>query len=886
VTALAVVEYPLGASREVGHWLRAGPAAAPLPDLGAVIAPDASPFAPDGRWAISNAPDSLGLKARVDRWLGGPARRPGRRPVAFRPSPAGGPWEYAATGEDQVVDFSLFNFTPTRIEAWAYAGLVAGEPCAVPGELLTLGPTRVWVNGNQILHHTRFAYVEPTVVPLSLPLSAGWNDLWLCGRMIGWREARVALGLRLGVAAPVRTGLPLAGVSAGRWRRAEEQLARLSVRRFAWIDGTVRVSLDRTAPAPLDLQAEIVASPARVFFPGRPRVHPRGARIASARLRVGPGGHAAISYVAPRSHRAALPFHGSHLLRLRPSDGTPFRVEREIWLGHRHTPAGASYAARRREALDFAATAPAYVVGAMAAVDIGAARRIGADAIALACEFLERRCDCADFYALDVLVLLERFAGHRALRAADQTRIEAACHGFKYWIDEPGVDGMCYHTENHQVLFHVAAYLAGQRWPDVAFTNSGRTGRQQMRRAAGRIREWILRRLRGGFSEWDSNTYLALDAYAMLALAEFARSEPLWRMATALLHKIFFMLACQSWRGIHGCSHGRAYAASLKTGRVESTSGLQRIAWGLGAFNDEVRATGLLAMAGRYRVPDVLQRIGTDAPPLLVSRARSAGRFRPRFDLRRGRWDVSTLTRRTPDGMLSAALDHRPGEAGTQEHLWQATLGPEAVVFTTHPGNSQQHESARPNFWAGSARLPRVAMADDSVVCVYDLARGGGLGLTHAYFPADAFSEYVLDGPWAFARTERGYVAVWGDGDLRLTDNGPHAGQEVRSGGPGRAWACRIGGASSSGGFATFCRATRGRAPRVVPERVLWDTAAGESLEVPRIGPVRLNGRPFTPESYPHYDNRYTHTPMEAKTMSIRAHGGRLDLDLVGGSTR
>ena len=198
-------------------------------------------------------------------------------------------------------------------------------------------------------------------------------------------------------------------------------------------------------------------------------------------------------------------------------------------------------------------------------------------------------------------------------------------------------------------------------------------------------------------------------------------------------------------------------------------------------------------MARRYRVPDALQWIGADLPELLVTRAHSAGRFRAQYDLRRERWQVSTLTRRTPDYMLAAALDHRPGAVGIQEHLWQATLGPEAVVFTTHPGNSQEHENARPNFWAGSARLPRVTMADDAVVCVYDPALRGGLPFTHAYFPAEAFDEYVLDGPWAFARVRNGYVGLWGDGDLRLTAAGPHAAQELRSDGPGRAWACRAG---------------------------------------------------------------------------------------------
>src|SRR5690606_25275978 len=130
------------------------------------------------------------------------------------------------------------------------------------------------------------------------------------------------------------------------------------------------------------------------------------------------------------------------------------------------------------------------------------------------------------------------------VRPDDQQRIEKALHGFKFWLDEPGLDAMCYFTENHQVLFHVSSYLSGQLWPDVVFANSGRTGREQIELAVPRITDWILTRLRGNFSEWDSNAYMALDAFAMLAVVEFAEDAHLRELATTLLDKLFFLLAC------------------------------------------------------------------------------------------------------------------------------------------------------------------------------------------------------------------------------------------------------------------------------------------------------------------------------------------------------
>ena len=54
-------------------------------------------------------------------------------------------------------------------------------------------------------------------------------------------------------------------------------------------------------------------------------------------------------------------------------------------------------------------------------------------------------------------------------RPADRQRTEHALLNFKFWLDEPGLDAMCYFTENHQILFQVAAYLTGQLWPDAVF---------------------------------------------------------------------------------------------------------------------------------------------------------------------------------------------------------------------------------------------------------------------------------------------------------------------------------------------------------------------------------------------------------------------------------
>jgi hypothetical protein len=230
--------------------------------------------------------------------------------------------------------------------------------------------------------------------------------------------------------------------------------------------------------------------------------------------------------------------------------------------------------------------------------------------------------------------------------------------------------------------------------------------------------------------------------------------------------------------------------------------------------------------------------------------------------------------------MLSAAIDYRPGQRGIQEHLWQATLGPEAVVFTNYPGNSQEHGNARPNFWAGSVRLPRLAFYERTVICRYALDPAIGLGFAHAYFPCAAFDDVRIHGQWAFARRGRGYVALWGDGRLHLTETGRHAGQELRSETGGGTWVCRVGSEAEDGEWSAFCAQLEAQSPSLEGGKLRWQTPEGVHLAFGWEGPLQVNDDPISWDNFPHYENLYTRVALGAETMSIHYGAERLTIDL------
>ncbi len=138
-------------------------------------------------------------------------------------------------------------------------------------------------------------------------------------------------------------------------------------------------------------------------------------------------------------------------------------------------------------------------------------------------EYMNKRFDCADFRA-QMLFKIYKDCGEK-LSEKCKSLIKEAFLNFKYFMDEPGDDSMCYWSENHLLLFAVSEYLAGQEWPDEIFTNNGMTGREHMKKAKIRIDAWMKQRFDFGFSEYLSNNYLAEDISPMANYIAYSKDE-------------------------------------------------------------------------------------------------------------------------------------------------------------------------------------------------------------------------------------------------------------------------------------------------------------------------------------------------------------------------
>ena len=241
------------------------------------------------------------------------------------------------------------------------------------------------------------------------------------------------------------------------------------------------------------------------------------------------------------------------------------------------------------------------------------------------------------------------------------------------------------------------------------------------------------------------------------------------------------------------------------------------------------------------------------------------------------------ITYRTPHYMLSSAADHRAGYGGDQHHIWQATLGPDAVCFTAHPA---KREGPTPNYWAGEGTLPRVTQVKNVLISVYRINTMPGpyvthrLLFTHAWLPRDAFDEIIERDGWVLARKGDGYLALRSRNAYHWqTEEGPDKDREMIAPGKTNVWICELGSREESGSFDQFVAAVCAAPLRFRGTRVDYTSPSQGHLQFGWRGPFRRDGQMVPLRDFPRYDNDYAQAPYPADLVRVRRGDDWLALD-------
>ena len=567
---------------------------------------------------------------------------------------------------------------------------------------------------------------------------------------------------------------------------------------------------------------------------------------------------------------------------------------------------------------------------------------------------MHTRRDCADFALCGLLRMRYRFPASPLLSPTLRGEIEDAVLQFVYWYDQPGIRGMCFHTENHQILFHACELLAGQLYRDRTFANDGHTGDWHVAQAAGRIRQWFDHRARFGFSEWLSNCYFEEDLLALLNLYDFAEDAEIRRQAGQFVDMLLLEIAMHQFNGVMATTHGRTYSRWILDGREAPTTAIAWLVFGIGEYRPRTNFALMALCTSDYQCPQIIQDIAHHQPAEIIIRerhglnvadapaygldtasvednmffwacqtsrhpavreaslhvARTAEHpwlvdFIETVDepLERSRAlveaggasfdgdavntalsEANLYTFRTPHYQLSTAQSFRPGRPGYQQHPWQATLGPRAVVFTTHPGTDDEDgaHTSRPNFWAGNRWLPRAAQHRNVAVIIHHVPADDPRPYSHAWFPRDAFDRVTQRGPWTFARKDSGYLALYASQPTRWSEDGPYAGKELRAESPDTIWICELGSEAKFSDFEAFVEQISAAPVHVDGLNVVYGSPSVGEVRFGWAAPLTVNGEAVALSGYPRFDTPYMQAPIGAKKYRVQFEDQTLEWDFGG----
>lgn len=549
--------------------------------------------------------------------------------------------------------------------------------------------------------------------------------------------------------------------------------------------------------------------------------------------------------------------------------------------------------------------------------------------------------DCNDFTLNGLLRMMYLDREKSRIPASVKARAKERILDFKYWWDDARRDSTyrCYHTENHQALYHTAELLAGQMFPKEKFTN-GMNGQQHIRHAKERLLPWLDYRFRFGFSEWLS-TYYDVEALMLTNLIDFAEDPEIRRKATNVLNILMFDMALNQRDGYLCGSSGRTYAGSLISG-IHTTSPLCYMAFGLGNYKGG-EITGAAALAtSTYRCPEVIAAIAADSTLNYTSRQRTSLnvedapsyglsydnelnchlfwgmqefihplsiKMSKRISEKYNTWpygnydhyialyekerretgtavsrdrfalsEASIVTRRTPHYLLSTAMDYRKGRQGYQQHPWMATLTPKAVVFTNHPGGRNLKQS--PTYWSGNEILPRAAQHDNVAVCIYRLPDNQKNKFTHAYFPAAEMDEICQSDNWIFARKGDGYLALYSSTRPTLRKDIRGELCDLVADTTCNVWLCQMGSADEWKSFAKFVDAVKSAPLKCTGTDIDYISPSAGNIRFGWDGALTVNGQEQPLRHNFRYNNPFCKADTDTHSIDIKYKGKKLSMKL------
>lgn len=679
----------------------------------------------------------------------------------------------------EFLDLSGFWFRATRLGGWARTAVRTRAAGVARLRLAICGAAQLYVNGyaaGWLAPAARNAMHETEV---EVTLRAGENELSVWFEDLAERDAVVRVHLTWLDGPAAEQAYPY-GAAADLVAGVEAAIGAMHLDRKHYDNAQITLKLPVAFPAPVTADLRVSG-----HFMAHDAQHSQIEIPAGAtEVRLAHSADLADDYRYFHFDLSCAGFDTHAVLGAEVSNGS-------LW-----GSAPATLEARVTEALHWIADhAETDTEKALAALDVGR----GADlaeavrVIETALPGIEACHDCADFALVPLIWARTRYSDR--LPPALKDRIDRAMLSYRYWMDEPGNDVQWYFSENHALLFHTAAYLAGLHLPEAHFQRSGRIGLDQSAAGRERLRGWFDHFEAAEMAEFNSAQYFPIDLKGLCALQALAPDADLRERAGRAIARLVTIIARSAHHGRITGAQGRSYEHSLCTTDTLELSGLARLLWGAGGFGAHVNCLAQLALCLRdhgLALPDLAPTAcwqGADAQEWVFWQGQNGF--------------CRLYHHKTSETALGSAALYRWGDWGYQETLIHARIGrdPRAQIWINHPGEMVQSGFGRPSFWGGSASVPRVQQYRDLALVRFD-GVAPQLGFTHAWFPTEAFDDWSVAGDVAVARAGQGLALLRGNAPLTLLQTGASAGAELRLPGRDGIWVLRLGRGADAAKFA------------------------------------------------------------------------------------
>lgn len=671
-------------------------------------------------------------------------------------------------GSDRV-DLSGFWFRPTRIGAWAKTWLEAEHAGEVKLKFTTCGGSIVQVNGEEVAWMATYQRNLESTIEISVALHAGLNEVLVWFDDLAERDIRFFFQMDYLTGVPVKVALQTP-IAAERVAEMEALLDGMSFEHTAYLQGDIRLCFPAPASTTFTLNCRVLGDFISLDEP------------VELQAQLDQGQHQ-----VKIADAAQLPADFRNFVITLASGGVEISRTLGVEICHaeaqREVPE--TLAARIDEALHQVATQGEYSsVKALARLACG---MTDDDTHAMLEGVLPSIIDCHDCADFTLVPLLWcRIVWGDEIAASTREKIDYAILNFRYWMDEPGNDVQWYFSENHALLFHTAAYLAGSALPQAHFVRANRSGRDQAAAGKQRVLDWLSHFEACEMAEWNSVPYFPVDLKGLTALAALAPDADIAARSRRAIQRLIEQIARSAHQGMLTASQGRSYEHTLRAGRSLELAAISRLLWGKGNYGCRFHALPQLAL--------LLRDYGLTIDPALAEVAVWQKPGAQEWYFAQGANRIARLYHyKTRHAAMGSIAGYRWGEWGYQETPLHLRLGdiPEAQVWINHPGETIHGGFGRPSYWGGCGTLPRVQQYRGLALLHFSL-HDGQPDFTHAWLPQAVFSEVQIDGDRIALRSRTGMALLFGNRPFDVVETGPTRHCEVRLQGRETTWLVRL----------------------------------------------------------------------------------------------